>query len=95
MNNISKNYEKIRKINMFFEVLKIVSVGVDTTRIADGFAPAFRRCPERCEKCVAMRGNYVQKTLKKNSAKTLSVFLLFKFSGLFLTPLRRYRTGTF
>jgi hypothetical protein len=61
-NNISKNYEKIRKINMILGIFKTALVGVVTTRTADEFAAAFRRWLERCEKCVAIGGNYVEKT---------------------------------
>ena len=57
INNITKNCEKIRKINMIFLVFKTALVGVVTTRTADEFAAAFRHWLERCEKFVAIGEN--------------------------------------
>ena len=61
-NHTSKNYEKIRKINMILCVFKTALVGVVTTRAADEFAAADRQQPERCEKCGAIGKNFVKKT---------------------------------
>ena len=55
--NISKNYEKIQKINMILGVFKTTLVGVVKNITADEFVAAFWRWLEPCEKSVGIGGN--------------------------------------